>query len=327
MPKPKIVITRKTPGIEDAKELAAYDVWMWEEDRPLPPALLKERLKDAEGVFVTAFDPFREDMIQAAPRLRVVSNYGVGVDNLDLKALSARGIPAGNTPGVVTEATADMAMALMLAMSREIVRAANYVKAKQWTGWSPTLMISNDVYGKTLGIVGMGRIGQAIAKRAQGFSMKILYHTRNRRPEAEQAYGARHCSYDELLRESDIVLMICPLTPETRHMVNDTAFGKMKPTAMLVNAARGPVVDPKALYKALSTKRIKAAALDVTDPEPITPDDPLLTLDNLIIAPHIATSTWETRRRMTEITVTNLVNGMQGKPMLHCVNLEALGKK
>src|SRR5574341_1452713 len=320
MPKPKIVISRQTPGIEEAAVLKSYDVWMWQEDSVVPQPVLKEQARDAEGVIVTAFDPFREDLVQAAARLRVVSNYGVGVDNLDLKALSARGIPAGNTPGVVTEATADMAMALLLAMSREIVRACNYVKAKQWTGWSPTLMISNDVYGKTLGLVGMGRIGQAIAKRAQGFSMRILYHTRTRRPEAEQAFGARHCPYEELLRESDIVLMICPLTPETRHMVNDAAFAQMKPGAMLVNAARGPVVDPKALYRALSAGRIKAAALDVTDPEPIPPGDPLLTLDNLIIAPHIATSTWETRRRMTEIAVANLVNGMQGKPLLHCVN-------
>lgn len=322
MPKPKVVVSRNTPGLEESPLFTECEVWVWPEDTVCPQEELRKRIGDAEGLIATPFDPIREDMIAAAPKLRCVSNYGVGVDNLDLKALTARGIPAGNTPGVVTEATADMAMALLLSMSRNIVPAANFVKARQWKQWTPTLHISNDVFGKTLGIVGMGRIGQAIARRALGFSMRLLYNTRHRVPEAEQQYGAEHRSFDGLLRESDIVVLICPLTPETRYMVNDAAFAKMKPTAMLVNSARGPVVDPKALYRALSTGRIRAAALDVTDPEPIPPDDPLLTLDNLIIVPHISTSTWETRRKMTEITVQNLLNGLNGRPLLHCVNPE-----
>lgn len=327
MAKPKVAVSRNTPGLEESPLLKQCDVWVWEQDTVCPQDVLRQHIADAEGLIATPFDPIRADMIAAAPKLRCVSNYGVGVDNLDLKALTARGIPAGNTPGVVTEATADMAMALLLSMGRNILPAAAFVKAKQWTQWTPTLHISNDVFGKTLGIVGMGRIGQAIAKRAQGFSMKLLYTARHRRPEAEQSYGVQYRSYDDLLRESDIVVLICPLTPETRHMVNDAAFAKMKPTAMLVNSARGPVVNPQALYRALSAKKIRAAALDVTDPEPILPDDPLLTLDNLTIVPHISTSTWETRRKMTEITVDNLLNGLAGKPLLHCVNPEAYGKK
>jgi len=327
MAKPKVVVSRNTPGLDESVLHKECDVWVWGQDTVCPQDELRKRIGDADGLIATPFDPIREDMIAAAQKLRCVSNYGVGVDNLDLNALTARGIPAGNTPGVVTEATADMAMALLLSMSRNIVPAANFVKAKEWKQWTPTLHISNDVFGKTLGIVGMGRIGQAIAKRAQGFSMKLLYNTRNRVPEAERQYGVQYRSYDDLLKESDVIVLICPLTPETRGMVNDAAFAKMKPSAMLVNSARGPVVDPKALYRALSSKRIKAAALDVTDPEPILTDDPLLMLDNLLIVPHISTSTWETRRKMTEITVENLLNGLNGKPLLHCVNPDAYGKK
>jgi glyoxylate reductase len=323
MAKPKVVVSRMTPGLEESALFQECDVWAWREDRVIPGDLLREQARQAEGLYVTAFDPVRADLIESAPKLRVVSNYGVGVDNLDLKALTARAIPAGNTPGVVTEATADMAMALLLALGRNIVTAANFVKARQWTGWSPTLLISNDVFGKTLGIVGLGRIGQAIARRARGFDMRLLYHARNRRPEAEQALGAQWRGFDDLLRESDIVLLILPLTPDTRHLINDAAFAKMKPTALLVNAARGPIVDPQALYRALAAGRIRGAALDVTDPEPIPPGDPLLTLDNLIIAPHIATSTWETRRRMTEIAVANLLAGLAGRPLPHCVNPDA----
>jgi len=321
--KPKVVVTRMTPGMEESPLFGECDVYAWREDCLMPKDLLAEKARDAEGLVTTAFDGVSEALLAQAPRLRVVSQFAVGLDNLDLKALTARGIPAGYTPFAVTEATADMALALVLSLSRRIVPSFQFVRARQWRDWSPTLMIGNDVFGKTLGIVGMGRIGQAIARRAKGFNMTLLYHARNRRPDAEQAHGVQYRGYDRILAESDILVFILPLSPETRHMVNDAAFAKMKKTAMVVNVARGPIVDPKALYRALSSGRIAAAALDVTDPEPLAPDDPLLTLENLLVTPHVATSTWETRREMTRVTVTNLLNGLSGKPMLHCANPEA----
>ncbi len=326
MAKPKVVVARMTPGLEDTAIWEQCDVWAWEEDRIMPAELLREKVVDAEGLYVTTFDPVDAALMDAAPHLRVISNYAVGVDNIDLPAATERGIPAGNTPGVVTEATADMAFALMLAFSRRIKEGDTFVKTKQWDTWSPYLMISNDVYGKTLGIVGMGRIGQAIARRAAGFAMNILYHTRNPRPEAEREFGARYVSYEELLGQADIVVMIVPLTDETYHMVDDAALGRMKDTAILVNVARGGVVDPKALYRALSANRIRGAALDVTEPEPIEPDDPLLTCGNLLVVPHVATGTWEARRGMTDLAVRNLRAGLAGEPLVHYANPDVQGK-
>lgn len=321
MAKPKVVVARMTPGLEESELWRECEVtYAWEEDRIMPPEQLREQVREAEGLYVTSFDPVDRGLLDAAPNLRVVSNFAVGVDNIDLPACTERGIAVGNTPGVVTEATADMAFALLLALSRRILEADAFVKAKRWETWSPYLMISNDIYDKTIGIVGMGRIGQAIARRAHGFNMNILYHTRVPKPEAEEKYGAHYRHYHDLLREADIVVMIVPLTDETRYMVDDEAFAQMKETALLVNVARGPVVDPKALHRALSGHRIKGAALDVTDPEPITADDPLLTLDNIIIAPHVATGTWECRRLMTEMAVGNLLRGLKGQPLFSYAN-------
>lgn len=326
MAKPKIVVSRMTPGLEESEIWEACDVMAWKEDRIMPEELLREHAADAEGLFVTAFEPIDAALVASAPKLRVVSNYGVGVDNVDLAACTARGIPVGNTPGVVTEATADMAFALLLAFSRRILEGDAFVKSKQWETWSPYLMISNDVHRKTIGIVGMGRIGQAIAKRATGFDMRILYHTRTPRPEAEKQFGCVHTPYDQLLSQSDIVVMIVPLTDSTRHMMGEEALGKMKESAILINVARGGVVDPKALYRALSEKRIRGAAVDVTEPEPIGKDDPLLTLDNFLVVPHVATGTWETRQAMTELAVKNLMCGLRGEPLPHYANPEVKDK-
>lgn len=322
--KPRVVVARLTPGLQESGLFEQCDVDAWPEDRTIPKEVLAEKVRTADGLYTTTFDAVNEALLAEAPSLRVVSQFAVGLDNLDLKALTARGIPAGYTPMAVTEATADMALALTLALSRRIVASDRYVRERRWSDWSPTLMIANDVFGKTMGIVGMGRIGQAIARRAKGFNMTLLYHARNRRPDAEAAHGVQYRSYDQILAESDILVFILPLSPETRHMVNDAAFAKMKKTAMVINVARGPIVDPKALYRALSTGRITAAALDVTDPEPIPKDDPLLGLDNLLITPHVATSTWETRREMTRVAVANILSGLAGKPMLYCANPEAL---
>ena len=320
MAKPKVVVSRKPPGPALERVFAECDVWMWEEDTSMPRELLLEKVRDAEGLYVMMLDQVNEELLDAAPNLKVVSTMAVGVDNIDLAACTQRGIPVGHTPFVVTEATADFAIALMLAASRRIFPSAEFVRARQWKEWSPTLMIANDVHGKTLGIVGMGRIGQAIARRARGFDMTLLYHSRSPKPEAERELGVSYRGLDDLLAESDIVILILPLTEETRHMIDDAALAKMKPSAYLINSARGPIVDPQALYRALSGETIRGAALDVTEPEPIPPDDPLLTLDNCLIVPHISTSTWETRAMMTEVSVNNLLNGLKGEPLQHCAN-------
>ncbi|RMF83729.1 MAG: D-glycerate dehydrogenase [Nitrospinota bacterium] len=325
MSKPKVVVARKPPGPALRRLVEECDVWMWEEDCTMPRDLLLEKVRDAEGLYVMIFDRVDEELLNAAPRLKVVSTMAVGTDNIDLLACTARGIRVGYTPGVVTEATADLAMALILALSRRIVEAAQFVKSRQWKQWSPTIMISHDVFGKTLGIIGLGRIGQAIARRAQGFRMPILYHNRRPNPEAEKACGARYRSLDALLAESDIVVLSLPLTPETRHLIDEAALARMKPSAFLINVARGGIVDPRALYRALSTGQIRGAALDVTDPEPIPEDDPLLSLENCLIVPHVGTSTWETRAVMTEISVENLLRGLRGEPLLHCANPEVEG--
>ena len=320
MAKPKVVVSRKPPGAALERVFAECDVWMWEEDSTMPRELLLEKVRDAEGLYVMMLDQVNEELLDAAPSLKVVSTMAVGVDNIDLAACTERGIPVGHTPFVVTEATADFAIALMLAASRRIFPSAEFVRARQWKEWSPTLMIANDVHGKTLGIVGMGRIGQAIARRARGFDMTLLYHSRSPKPDAERELGVSYRGLDDLLGESDIVILILPLTDETRHMIDDAALAKMKPSAYLINSARGPIVDPQALYRALSGETIRGAALDVTEPEPISPDDPLLTLDNCLIVPHISTSTWETRAMMTEVSVNNLLNGLKGEPLQHCAN-------
>ena len=320
MAKQKVVISREPPGPALSRIFDQCETWMWEEDNTIPRELLLEKVREAEGLHVMMLDRIDEEVLDAAPKLKVVSTMAVGVDNIDLEACTRRGIRVGHTPFVVTEATADFAITLMLAASRRIWEGAQFVRAGLWKEWSPTLMIANDVHAKTLGIVGMGRIGQAIAKRAAAFDMNILYHARSPKPDAEKALGVSYRDLDGLLAESDIVILILPLTDETRYMISDDAFGKMKPSAYLINSARGPVVDPKALYHALKEGKIRGAALDVTDPEPISPEDPLLTLENCLILPHVSTSTWETRAAMTEVSVNNLLKGLKGEPLQHCAN-------
>ncbi len=326
MAKPKVVVTCEPPGPALPRVFDACDTWMWEENRPMPRELMLEKVRDAEGLHTIYVDEVDRELLAAAPRLRVVSNYGVGVNNIDLAACTERGIPVGYAPGAVTEATADMAIALMLAAGRRLYEGAKFVRAGQWKEWSPTLMIGNDISGKTLGIVGLGRIGEAVARRARGFAMNILYHSRSPKPEAEARVGAAYRGLDELLGEADYIVLCLAPSPESHQLIDDAAFGKMKPSAYLVNVARGVVMDSGALCRALSEGRIRGAGLDVTDPEPIPGDDPLLELDNCLIVPHVGTSTWETRAAMTELTVTNLLNGLLGKPMLHCANPEVEGK-
>ena len=323
MSTPQVVVARKPPGKALQTLRDAYDTWVWEEDRTMPRDLLLEQVRGAIGLYTMWTDQVNRELLEHAPQLRAVSQMSVGVENIDLAACSARGVPVGYTPGAVSEATADQTMAILLALSRRIVDGVNYVKAGQWTDWSPIALMGHDVFGKTMGIVGMGNIGRCIARRARGFSMPLLYSGRSRKPDAEREFGAQYRSLDALLAESDIVVLILPLTPETTHLIEARALAKMKPTAILVNVARGPVVDSRALYEALATGRLRGAALDVTEPEPINMDNPLLTLENCLIVPHTGTTTEETREVMTEVSVRNLINGIEGRSMLHCANPEA----
>jgi glyoxylate reductase len=258
-------------------------------------------------------------MLDRLAGVKVISNFGVGVDHIDVAAATARGIPVGNTPGILDGATADLAFALILAIGRRIVEGDKYARGPEFVRYDPTYLIGREVHHSTLGIIGLGRIGEQVARRAQGFDMKVLYHNRRRRPDAEERLGVRYASQDELLRLSDYVVLTCPLTNETRGLVGRSELAMMKPTAALVNVARGPVVDKAALTEALTDGTIRMAALDVTDPEPLPRDHPLLQLDNVVITPHLGSATEETRRRMAEVSVENLMLGLGGKALLHQV--------
>ncbi|MCS6864190.1 MAG: D-glycerate dehydrogenase [Gemmataceae bacterium] len=258
-------------------------------------------------------------LMDRSPGLKVISNFGVGVDHIDLNAANARGIPVGNTPGLLDGATADMAFALLLAAGRRLVEGDRYARSPHFTRYDPSFMLGREVHSSTLGIFGMGRIGRQVALRAAGFGMKVLYHNRNRNDEAEVALKATYVTKDELLATADYIVLTMPLTPETRGYIGRAELAKMKPTAILINVARGAVVDTDALTEALQTRRILAAALDVTDPEPLPRDHPLLQLENVIITPHLGSATEETRRRMAVVSVQNLLAGLEGGELLHRV--------
>lgn len=256
-------------------------------------------------------------MLDRLPGVRVVSNYGVGVDHIRVADARARGIPVGNTPGCLDGATADMAFTLLLAAARRLVEGDRYARSAAFTRYDPGYMLGREAHSSTIGIVGLGRIGKQIAKRARGFDMRVLYH--NRRPDAAAAdtFQAEYVSLDELLARADYVVLSCPLSDQTRGLISTAQLRRMKPTSTLVNVARGPVVDTAALTVALQERWIYAAAADVTDPEPLPRDHPLLSLDNFTIAPHLGSATVETRQRMAEISVENLLRGLRGEPLLH----------
>jgi glyoxylate reductase len=259
----------------------------------------------------------------AGASLRVVSNYAVGFDNVDVPACTRRSIPVGNTPGVLTETTADLAWALLMAAGRRVAEGDRYVRAGRWRTWGPQLLLGGDVHGATLGIVGFGRIGQALARRAAGFGMTVLYWSRTRaEPDMERGLGATFVELEDLLERSDFVTLHVSLNEETRHLIDAAALARMKPSAVLVNTARGPVVDQAALAEALRDGTIAAAALDVTDPEPIAADDPLLELDNCLVVPHIASASYATRGKMAEMAAANLLAGLRGERLPNPVNPE-----
>ena len=281
---------------------------------------LLEKLSDVEGILCLLSDRVDQGMVDAAPGLRVVSNMAVGFDNIDVGACSRRGIPVGNTPGVLTDATADLAMALLMAQARLLPKASMDARDGLWRTWTPTGWLGADLRGATLGIVGMGKIGKAVAERAKGFGLKIIYSSSKDEPKLDAIPGAEYRSFDDLLSESDFVSLHCPLTSQTRGMLGEAALKKMKTSSILINTARGPIVVMDALVRALREDWIRGAALDVTDPEPLPPDHPLYDLPNCLIVPHIGSATFGTRRRMAEMACANLLAGLEGQNLPNQVN-------
>ena len=327
MTKPRVFVTRRIPdkGLEMAQQAADLEIWL----DPLPPpyATLLQKVKGCEALLCLLTDRIDANLMDAiGPQVKVISQMAVGFDNIDIAAATARGIPIGNTPGVLTDTTADFAWALLMAAARRVVEGDKFTRAGEWKTWGPIDFLGPDVTGATLGIVGFGRIGQGLAKRAQGFDMRILYFDRQRNPEAEQKYGAQFVELETLLRESEFVSLHTVLSPETYHLMDDVRLGQMKRSGILINTSRGPVVDPAALYRALSSGTIAYAALDVTEPEPIKLDDPLLSLDNIIIAPHIASASYQTRDKMATMAAANLIAGLNGERLPDCVNPQVYDK-
>ena len=300
------------PWILEMIEAAGCQVHRWHEDGPNDPALLET----AEGFFVYGHPIIDAAMMDSMPNLRMISSHGVGVDHIDLEAAKARGLPVGNTPGFVDGATADMAFALLLAAARNIVRADHFARGPDFIHYDANILHGQEVYGATLGIIGMGRVGQQVARRALGFDMNVLYHNRNQVPKIASDVGATYATLSDLLQQSDFVTINVPMTPATRHLIGRKELALMKPTAILVNIARGGVVDHDALVDALQDGTIWAAALDVTDPEPLPRDHPLLGMDNVVIAPHLGSATRKTRTAMTQRTIDNLIAGLTDQPLL-----------
>lgn len=325
MAKPRVFVTRIIPekGLELINEVADADVW--QEETPPPYDLLLAKAQEAAGLVTLLTDRIDAHLIQSAgEQLQVISQMAVGYDNIDVAAATARGIPVGHTPGVLTDTTADFAFTMLLAAARRIVEGVAYVRKGRWHTWGPTLLMGSDVHRATLGLVGFGRIGQAMARRAAGFEMRILFHDPSTPPAVARRLSAEAVTLDDLLREADFVSLHVPLTGATHHLIGARDLELMKPSAILINTARGSVVDPHALYQALSTGEIAYAALDVTEPEPIEPDDPLLDLDNCIVVPHIASSSRATRTKMATMAAANLAAGLRGEPLPHLVNPEML---
>jgi glyoxylate reductase len=304
-------VTRQLPGPALDRLRAEHDVDVWSERLPPDPQTLRERTRDAAGLLSLLTDRIDADFIDANPQLRAIANYAVGYDNIDIDAATAHKIPVGNTPDVLTDATADLTFALLLAAARKLPEAERDVHAGDWLTWDPGRYLGSDVHGATLGIIGFGRIGQAVARRAEGFDMDIV--TADTRQDAPD-------QLTELLQRSDFVSLHCPLTPQTHHLINADALNQMRPTAILINTARGPIVDQRALADALHAGTIAGAALDVTDPEPLPADDPLLSAPNLLVVPHIGSATHTARERMADLAVENLLAGLAGRPMPHQVN-------
>ncbi len=328
MSRSKVFVTRRIPEIGLHKILAACVAEVWPEQMPPPYDVIKDKAADCEGLLTLLTDRIDVELLSACPKLKVVSNFAVGYNNIDVAAATARGIAVGNTPDVLTEATADMAFALLIGAARRLVESHNYAAAGHWKTWEPLGHIGQDLLGKTVGVVGLGRIGHAFAKRCRGgFDMNILYCNRRPNEQAERELGAKRVSFDELLAQSDFISVHSDLNDSTRGMFNAATFAKMKPTAVFVNTARGGVVVQKDLVEALQKGTIFAAGLDVTDPEPPDVNDPLLKLPNAIVVPHIASATVKSRNGVADIAADNLLAGLRGEPLRAWVNPQMTSRR
>ncbi|GAB7389114.1 D-glycerate dehydrogenase [Bacillaceae bacterium] len=323
--RPRVFVTRKIPEKAMRMLQERCDVRSWqEEDIPVPHDVLKEELAEADGLFCLLTETIDAGLLEHARRLKVISNMAVGYNNIDVHAATRKGIMVTNTPGVLTETTADLTFALLMATARRLLEASAYLRRGEWKTWSPMLMTGQDVHGATIGIIGMGRIGEAVAKRAKGFDMRVLYYNRNRRPEVEEKLGATYADLPTLLKESDFVCVLTPYTPETHHLIGKDELALMKKTAVLINTSRGGVVDENALYEALTTGTIWAAGLDVFAQEPVPLDHPLLSLPNVVALPHIGSASVRTRTRMAELAAENLLQALAGHIPSNLVNPEVI---
>lgn len=328
MARPKVYISRKIPP--DAVQIvqAAADVREWDrEDLPVPRDVLLRETAGVDGLLSLLTDRVDDELMAAAPRLKVVSNFAVGYDNIDVAAATRRRIVVTNTPEVLTETVADFAFCLLLAAARRLVEADAYTRAGHWKTWEPLLLAGQDLYRATLGLVGLGRIGSAVARRAKGFAMRILYYDPYRREDLERDLGIEYRPHlDDVLREADFVSVHVPLSDATRHLLGRDQFAMMKRSAVFVNTSRGPVVDQQALAEALASGEIYAAGIDVFEREPVPADDPLLKLANVIVAPHIASASIPTRIRMATLAAENLVAVLQGQTPPNLVNPEVVAR-
>lgn len=319
--KPYVYITRKLPDEVIKPLLKNFNVNMWDhEDIPVSREVLLSEAKKADALLTMLSDSIDETILTAGKNLKVVANLAVGFDNIDVKTASREGIAVCNTPDVLTDTTADLTFGLLMATGRRIVEAAEFVKGDKWKSWSPLLLAGHDIHHKTIGIVGMGKIGETVAKRATGFEMNILYHNRTRKLAVEQALGAVYMSFEELVEKSDYIVCLTPLTPETKNMFTREVFQKMKQSAIFINASRGPVVDEQALYEALVAGEIAGAGLDVFDKEPINSSHPLLQLTNVVALPHIGSSSVETRTVMMRLCLDNIATILAGREPKTLVN-------
>jgi len=325
MLKPKIYVTREIPesGLKMINE--RFDTEVWPEYGPPPKEVIIEKVGNVDAVVSLLSDKIDAEVFDAAPKLKIVAQMAVGFDNINVKEATRRGIYVTNTPEVLTETTADFAWALLMAVARRVVEADRYVRTGKWkVSWHPTMLLGRDVHGATMGIVGAGRIGSSVAKRAKGFNMKILYYDVVPRPEVETELGAKNVDLDTLFKESDFISVHVPLTKQTYHMINEERLRLMKKTAYLINNSRGAVIDERALYRALKKEWIAGAGLDVFEREPTQLDNPLLKLDNVVVAPHISSSSHETRSRMAGMVAENLIAFFEGTIPPNLVNPEVL---